>query len=423
MPATAETTAAAESSEVSDRALNAEIGQLYTRLVERSPRDAAKLLHAYPDEFVEAVLILLNPASRQQVLDALPRPRRELILAAASPENRRQWLANDAYPEHTVGRLMEPALAIFPATDTVAQATERLRTLTRRAFITYPYVVDAQERLVGVVVMRDMLLGRPEQTLGSIMYPSPFALRPEQTLLEAMRETMLRHFPVYPVVDGEGHIAGLVRGQMLFEQQAVELSAQAGAMVGVQEEERLSTTWRRSLRFRHPWLQVNLLTTFLAAAVVGGFEHTIASTAVLAAFVPVMISQCANVGCQALAVSLRGLTLGELVPGRARLLAFKESWLGLLNGFLTGLTAGVGMYVSARWSGHAHPFMLAVVVVGALTVSCVVAGLVGALTPIGLKRCGFDPATASSIVLTTITDLVSVAALLALAAWLVVGRS
>ena len=420
MPATVEAPIAA--SEIRDRDLNAEIRPLYTKLIERSPRDAVKLLHEYPEEFVEGVLTLLNPASRQQVLDAMPRHRRELILAAASPENRRQWLANDEYPENTVGRLMEPALAVFPATDTVAQAIERLRTLTRRAFITYLYVVDGNERLVGVVVMRDMLLGGSEQTLESIMYPRPFALRPEQGLIEAMRETMLRHYPVYPVVNAQEHIIGLVRGQMLFEQQAVELSAQAGAMVGVQEEERLSTTWRRSFRFRHPWLQVNLLTTFLAAAVVSGFEHTIASTAVLAAFVPVMISQCANVGCQALAVSLRGLTLGELGPGRAQLLAIKESWLGLLNGFFTGLTAGVGMYLSARWGGHAHPFMLAVVVVGALTVSCVVAGLVGALTPIGLKKCGFDPATASSIVLTTVTDLVSVAALLALAAWLVVGK-
>ena len=421
MPAAVAPPAAVES-EVSDPGLNAEIRALYTRLIERSPRDAARLLEDYPDPFVEGVLVLLNPASRQQVLDALPRHRRELILAAASPENRRQWLANDGYPEHTVGRLMEPALAVFPATDTIAQAPERLRALTRRAFITYLYIVDGNERLAGVVVMRDMMLGQPEQTLESIMYPKPFALRPDQTLLEAMRETMLRHFPVYPVVNAQGYIVGLVRGQMLFEQQAVELSAQAGAMVGVQEEERLSTTWQRSLRFRHPWLQVNLLTTFLAAAVVGGFEHTIASTAVLAAFVPVMISQCANVGCQALAVSLRGLTLGELHPGRAHLLALKESWLGLLNGFLTGLTAGVGMYLSARWSGQGNALMLAVVVVVALTFSCVVAGLVGALTPVGLKRCGFDPATASSIVLTTITDLVSVAALLALAAWLVVGR-
>ncbi len=409
-------------SEVIDRDLNTEIRDLYTKLVERSPRDAVKVLRDYPDEFVEGVLILLNPAARQQVLDAMPRHRRELVLAAASPENRRQWLANDQYPEGSVGRLMEPALAVFPATDTIAQATERLRSLTRRAFITYPYVVDAHERLIGVVVMRDMLLGRPDQPLESIMFSRPFALRPEQNLIEAMRETMVLHYPVYPVVDAQERLIGLVRGQMLFEQQAVELSAQAGAMVGVQEEERLSTSWQRSLRFRHPWLQVNLLTTFLAAAVVGGFEHTIASTAVLAAFVPVMISQCANVGCQALAISLRGITLGELTPGRAKRLAFKEVWLGLLNGFLTGLTAGVGMYVSARWSGHAHPLTLAVVVVLALTFSCVVAGLVGALTPVGLRKCGFDPATASSIVLTTITDLVSVAALLALAAWLVASH-
>lgn len=420
MPATA--TAPPATSEVIDRDLNAEIRQLYTKLIERSPRDAARALDDYPDEFVEGVLILLNPAVRQHVLDALPRHRRELILAAASPENRRQWLANDQYPEGSVGRLMEPALAIFPATDTIAQATERLRALTRRAFITYPYVVDAHERLIGVVVMRDMLLGRPDAPLESIMYPRPFSLRPEQDLIEAMRETMLRHYPVYPVVDAQERLVGLVRGQMLFEQQAVELSAQAGAMVGVQEEERLSTTWQRSLRFRHPWLQVNLLTTFAAAAVVGGFEHTIASTAVLAAFVPVMISQCANVGCQALAISLRGITLGELTPGRAKGLALKEVWLGLLNGFLTGLTAGVGMYASARWSGQANPIMLAVVVVLALTISCVVAGFVGALTPVALKRFGFDPATASSIVLTTITDLVSVAALLALAAWLVTSH-
>ena len=420
MPETA--TALPATSEVIDRDLSAEIRQLYTKLIERNPRDAVEALADYPDEFVAGVLVLLNPAVRQHVLDALPRHRRELILAAASPENRRQWLANDQYPEGSVGRLMEPALAIFPATDTIAQATERLRALTRRAFITYPYVVDQHERLIGVVVMRDMMLGRPDAPLESIMYPRPFALRPEQNLIEAMRETMLRHYPVYPVVDAQERLIGLVRGQMLFEQQAVELSAQAGAMVGVQEEERLSTNWQRSLRFRHPWLQVNLLTTFLAAAVVGGFEHTIASTAVLAAFVPVMISQCANVGCQALAISLRGITLGELLPGRAKLLALKEVWLGLLNGFLTGLTAGVGMYASARWSGQPNALMLAVVVVLALTFSCVVAGLVGALTPVGLKRFGFDPATASSIVLTTITDLVSVAALLALAAWLVTSH-
>ena len=401
------------------RADSEDIHLLYTKLVERSPRDAANLLVGYPEHFVEGVLELLNPAARQGVLDAMPRARREIVLAAASPENRRQWLENDRYGEGTIGRLMEPALAVFPPEATVAEAVARLRLLTSKAIITYLYVVDAEDKFVGVVVMRDMLLATPERTLGEIMIQNIFALTPDQHLVDAMRETVLRHYPVYPVVNAGRRIIGLVRGQMLFEAQTVELSAQAGAMVGVQEEERLSTSWRRSLRFRHPWLQVNLLTTFLAAAVVGSFEETIKHTAVLAAFVPVMISQCANVGCQALAISLRGLTLGELHAGRASSVAMKELWLGLLNGFLTGLTAGVGMYAIARYGGHAQPFRLAVVVVGALSISCVVAGLVGALTPVGLKRFGFDPATASSIVLTTITDLVSVAALLALAAWLV----
>ena len=414
MPATA-----AASAEVIDQSLTTEIRELYTKLIERNPDDAVAALEGYPDDFVERTLSLLNPAARQQLLDAMPRHRRELILAAASPENRRQWLANDRFPESTVGRLMEPALAVFPATDTIAQATERLRTLTRRAFITYLYIVDDRERLLGVVVMRDMMLGQPGQSLESIMFAQPFALRPEQDLIEAMRETMLRHYPIYPVVDAQRRIIGLVRGQMLFEAQAVELSAQAGAMVGLQEEERLSTPWQRSLRFRHPWLQFNLLTTFLAAAVVGGFEHTVARIAVLAAFMPVLVGQCANVGCQALAVSVRALTLGELQPGRAKHLALKELWLGLLNGVFTGLTAGAGMYVTARWQGNGHALTLGLIVVAAMSLSCVISGLVGALTPVGLRRCGFDPATASSIVLTTITDIVSLGTLLSLAAWLV----
>lgn len=406
-------------SEMIDPDLSEDVRRLYTKLVERSPADAVNALAEYPERFVEQVLELLNPAARQQLLDAMPRERRELVLAAATPENRRQWLANDRFPEGTIGRLMEPALAVFHAGATIAEATERLRMLTRRAFITYLYVVDAGERLVGVVVMRDMLLGRPEQRLEEIMWPNPFTLRPEQELIEAMRETVLRHYPVYPVVDGERHIVGLVRGQMLFEAQAVELSGQAGSMVGVQEEERLTTPWQRSLRFRHPWLQFNLLTTFLAAAVVGAFEQTVARIAVLAAFMPVLVGQSANVGCQALALSVRGLSLGELRPGRAANLAAKELWLGLLNGCLTGLTAGLGMYAAALWQGYPHALMLSAVVVAAMTLSCVIAGVVGALTPVALKRCGFDPATASSIVLTTITDVVSLGALLALAAWLV----
>jgi magnesium transporter len=194
-----------------------------------------------------------------------------------------------------------------------------------------------------------------------------------------------------------------VRGRTLFQEQALEISAQPGAMVGVEREERLSTPWPRSLRFRHPWLQLNLLTAFVAAAVVGAFQDTIDRLVVLAVFLPVLAGQSGNTGCQALAVTLRGLTLGEMRAGR------------LLNGVMVGLTAGAGMYVVARAQGSTDAALLAFVVLLAMAGSCVVSGLAGALIPLTLKRVGADPATASSIFLTTATDVASMGLFLGLA--------
>jgi len=121
-----------------------------------------------------------------------------------------------------------------------------------------------------------------------------------------MRATVVRHYPVYPVCEKDGVLVGLLRGQMLFEAQTVELSAQPGSMVGVEREERLATPWLRSLKFRHPWLQLNLFTAFIAAAVVGLFEQTLERIVLLAVFLPVLAGQSGNTGCQALAVALRG---------------------------------------------------------------------------------------------------------------------
>jgi magnesium transporter len=246
-----------------------------------------------------------------------------------------------------------------------------------------------------------------------------FSLRPEMPLLEAARLVVARHFPVYPVCDGEGRLVGIVRGRTLFEEQALEISAQAGTMVGVEKEERLSTPWSRSLRFRHPWLQLNLLTAFLAAAVVGAFQGTIDKLVVLAVFLPVLAGQSGNTGCQALAVTLRGLTLGELRHGAGRRLVFKEGLLGLLNGALVGVSASLGMYVVARSQGNPSALLLGLVVFLAMIGSCVVSGLAGALIPLTLRRLGADPATASSIFLTTATDVASMGLFLGLATLIV----
>jgi magnesium transporter len=185
-------------------------------------------------------------------------------------------------------------------------------------------------------------------------------------------------------------------------------------MVGV-EEERLTTPWARSLKFRHPWLQLNLLTAFLAAAVVGIFQETLDKWVILALFLPVLAGQSGNTGCQALAVTLRGITLGELRAGKERALVFKEASLGLLNGVLVGLTAGLGMYIAATSQQNPQALMFAFIVFVAMIGSCVVSGISGALIPLTLKRLGADPATASSIFLTTATDVASMGLFLGLA--------
>lgn len=325
-----------------------------------------------------------------------------------------------SYPKHSVGQLMEHPVAVFPPHLTVAEATERVRDLASQRLFTYCYVCGERGVLLGVVTMRDLLLHPRDARLDAIMLRSPFALRPEFPLMEAMRQTVNRHYPSYPVCDDQGILLGIVRGSRIFEEQAIEISAQPGAMVGVEREERVNTSFLRSLKFRHPWLQFNLLTAFIAAGVVGLFADTIEKIVVLAVFLPVLAGQSGNTGCQALAVALRGLTLGELKAGREQAFLVKEAALGLANGALVGVTAGLGMFFYATWQ-HAgqSPTRLALIVFLSMMGSCFLSGVSGVMVPLTLKKFGADPATASSIFLTTATDVASMGFFLGIASlWL-----
>jgi magnesium transporter len=391
------------------------ISQLDSELLERGLPEALKLLENEPDDVVAAVLADLNPAVASAVLWKLPAERRSRILAATPVEQSEQWLRNQAYAEGTIGRLMEHPIAIFRPDVTAREAVEQLRTLVKKAFVTYGFVTDAAGKLLGVLVFRELLFAEDAQQLGDIMLKDPFSLRPATRVPDAMHEVLTRHYPVYPVCDDEGKLLGIVRGQTLFEHQAFEISAQPGRMVGVEKEERLLTPWWRSLLLRHPWLQLNLVTAFAAAAVVGFFQAVIDQIVALAVFLPVLAGQSGNTGCQALAVTLRGMTLGELRSGQARVLMLKEAWLGFLNGAAVGVTAGLGMFAFATHGDHPQPWLLGTVVFFAMTMSCVVSGISGAVVPLTLRRLGADPATASSIFLTTATDVASMGLFLGLA--------
>jgi magnesium transporter len=387
-------------------------------IAHRSRREATEMLAGESDATIAQLLSEQNPSSADALLWAMPSPRRASVLEAAAPEYREQWLRNHGYPEGSIGRLMDPPLATIHPGQTVQEIVEWLRPIVKKALITYGWVVDDAGVLVGVLVFREMLFASPSQPISDLMVRKPFSLRPELSVTDAMREALKLHFPVYPVCDADGKLVGIVRGQTLFEHQAFELSAQAGSMVGVEREERLGTPWQRSFKFRHPWLQLNLLTAFIAAGVVGAFQDTLDRMVILSVFLPVLAGQSGNTGCQALAVALRGITLGELQPGRSAAVVGKEALLGLVNGLLVGLTAGLGMLLLARSQGNPAALQLALVVIVAMAGSCTVSGIAGAVVPLILRRIGADPATASSIFLTTATDVVSMGTFLTLATWL-----
>ncbi len=237
----------------------------------------------------------------------------------------------------------------------------------------------------------------------------PFDLAEVLARVHNMLEVRLLHLETKKLYD-----------QLVAEQKhAFELTAVPGVMVGVEKEERSTTHWLRSLWLRHPWLQINLLTALLGGGVVLLFQETIDKMLVLAVFIPVLISQACNTGSQALAITLRALDLGELKTGKEKLLIIKEALLGLLNGALAGAVAAIAMYMAATFQGSPIATALSIVVFMSMTGSCVISGICGAIVPLTLKKFGADPAAASSIVLTTVTDVASLVLLLGLASILV----
>ena len=400
-------------------AADAERRELIRRVKARAPTEAAELLAEYPAAVIASVLQQLSPARTLDLLAGLPGGLLDGVKHEMPAEIVAQWSINRKFEPGTIGYMMEPARAVFRPHLSVKDTIEQLRPLVRTVLITYVYITDAAGKLLGILTMRDLLFADEQSTLESIMLNNAFFLKPGLALGDAMKLVLDRHYPVYPVCDAKGVLLGLVRGQTMFEEQAFEITAQVGSMVGVEKEERLATPLRTSFKFRHPWLQINLATAFVAGAVVAIFQDTVDRLVILALFLPVLAGQSGNTGCQALAVTLRGMTLGEMRAGKARALVIKEASLGALNGAFTGIVAALGMFIVATLQHNPNALLLSLVVWFALVGSCIASGVCGALVPLTLKRFNFDPATASSIFLTTATDVVSMGLLLGLATLLI----
>jgi magnesium transporter len=291
----------------------------------------------------------------------------------------------------------------------VGEAIERLRAARRRG-LRELYVVDDEGRLAGRVEMQDLALAEHDRPLREIQRGIVAAVRdldPREEVVEILQREPIT---VLPVLNHAGRFIGVIRQAELMAAVEEETSLDIQTMVGASPDERaLSRPWF-AVKKRLPWLQINLLTAFLAAAVVGLFESTIAKFTALAVLLPVVAGQSGNAGAQALAVTMRGLVLREISLRHWPGVVWKEAATGLVNGLAVAATTAIGVYY---WSGSVG---LVYVISISMVISMVAAGLAGAAVPILLRRFGQDPATASSIILTTVTDVVGFFSFLGIAA-------
>lgn len=310
---------------------------------------------------------------------------------------------------NSVRDVMDPSVIALRSDWTVRKAIGLLREAPERSLY-YLYVTDKDGKLTGVVSMRSLLLAQPNEKLESLMARDVTAVRQDMARESVTALAEEKKFVAFPVVDGAGQLVGAIRPAELLA--IVRRDASAGwlRMFGAGGDERALSSVRFSMSKRLPWLQINLATAFLAAAVVGLFTTVIDKVTALAVLLPVIAGQGGNAGAQALAVAIRGLAVGEIRRGASWRVVAKEIALGLANGLAVAIVAAGGVLL---WYGRGD---LALVMGLAMVVNMVVAGAAGAGIPMIMKAFGRDPAQSSSIIMTTVTDVVGFLAFLGLAA-------
>lgn len=386
------------------------------------PDQAANVLSHLPDETAAAVLLQPSMERAVEVVQELDPDDAADIVAEMDGRQRDALLeaSGDAgdiieglldYPEDTAGGLMTPEVLAVRRQWTVGEAIDAIRRrATELEQIYYTYVVDRDDVLIGVVTMRDLIIASPVTLIDEVTERdvASVSVDTDQETVASMISNL--NLLALPVVDRKGRLVGIVTVDDVIDVIHEEASEDFQRLVGAGADERTDSPFFYALRMRLPWLLVNLATAFAAAAVVGLFESTIAKLTLLAIYMPIVAGQGGNTGAQTLAVLIRGLSLGEVPVGQGRRVVLREFGLGVANGVAVGaITATIAQLVSGRPG-------LGVVIGVAMVLNMALACTFGALIPLGLRRAGLDPAQASSIFLTTITDIVGFGLFLGLAA-------
>jgi magnesium transporter len=392
------------------------------RLVKALPAElSSQALVELPEhEHAEETLAALDPGQAAEIVEELEDDDAADLLGELEPEQAERILAEVEdrgevdrllrYDEESAGGLMTTYVVTVTDTDTVALALEAIRRQAEDADdVAEIFVVDTGRRLVGTLPFKHLVLSPPTRLVREVMESADVRVGPDVDQEEVARQMARYNVPSVPVVDASGRLLGRVTYDDVIDVAEAEATEDLLRFGGVSPDEGLGATWSSAVRSRLPWLYVNLLTAFLAAAVVYFFKGSIERLAVLAVWMPIVAGMGGNAGTQALAVTVRRLSLGHGPATRLREIINKELLVGMVNG------AAIGVVIALVAVLLGEPWRLGVVVFLAMSLNLFVAGFAGSFVPVALERLGADPAVASSVFVTAFTDVCGFGLLLGLA--------
>ena len=385
--------------EVADLLQNLPIQQA-VRAWERLSTDVAEETLSYTEKsFAREILSTADPAASARVLTRMSSDTRNKFMNMFEKIKKDELEELLQYPEGSAGSIMDTRFLIFHGDITAKEALQRLRKEKPR-FTRHFFLLDKEENLKGMVDIQELAMAPGNALISTISIPVVSAVLPVASREEIVEQLEKYKLADLPVVDVNGKLLGVIRYNTLVNAVREETSVDILTMVGVSKNERALSTAGFVVRKRLAWLEINLLTSFLAASVVGIFEGTIAKFTALAVLLPVVAGQSGNTGAQALAVTMRGLALREIRTQHWRRVALKEIGAGFINGVAIALTTSAGVFLWSRSAG------LALVIGVSMVISMIAAAVSGVIIPMLLSAAGQDPAQSSSIILTTVTDVV-----------------
>ena len=369
---------------------------------------AGSVMTRLPDTLVKQLLMRADAVRVARILIRQANDERERFLSFVDPIKRRELLELTQYPEDSAGSVMDTRFVSLKEGMSVRGALQRIRK-RKPEFTRQLFIIDSNDHLLAMVDIHDLALADGTVSILDIASSIPAAVLPTAHRDEVVAELDKHKLADLPVIDIEGRLVGVIHHDALVTAIREETSADILTMVGVSRDEKALSSVAFVVRKRLPWLQINLVTAFVAAAVVGLFEDLIAQFTALAVLLPVVAGQSGNTGAQALAVTMRSLALREIGTSQWRRVVRKEVMAGLLNGIAISLVTSLGVFVWSQTMG------LALVIGISMVIAMVAAALSGVIIPIVLSALGQDPAQSSSIILTTITDVTGFFAFLGIA--------